>query len=124
QAWADDVAARKRFGSSDPSNPAFRTGGENLYLSYVTRGLLPPPPAQCASAVKAWYDQISDYDYANPGFNDTTKSFTQVVWQNSIQVGCGSSSYENTVRISVTFCQYTPAGNVIGQVADQVKPLA
>ncbi|CAH1774969.1 unnamed protein product, partial [Owenia fusiformis] len=125
QAWADDLAARQVFEHSNSSNPAFRTGGENLYLSGTT-GTPTDFPAQCTSGTQAWYDEISDYDYANPGFSSATGHFTQVVWQNSIQVGCGSSRYTNSGGFIITLivCQYTPAGNFLGQFADQVKPLA
>jgi hypothetical protein len=43
--------------------------------------------------VTEWYSEISNYDYDNPGTKlDKTKEikeFTQVVWVDTKQLGCG-----------------------------------
>ena len=56
--------------------------GENLYFGY-NAGYLGTKP------VDAWYDEIKDYDFAKSEFTSGTGHFTQVVWKNTKQVGCG-----------------------------------
>jgi uncharacterized protein YkwD len=71
-----------------------------------------------------WYDEIKNYDFSNPGFSKTTGHFTQVVWKDSIQIGCGwvtscagtlGSDYPNYLA-----CEYYPYGNVDGEYASEV----
>ena len=52
-------------------------------------------------------DEIKDYDFENPGFNGATGHFTQVVWKESVKLGCGYSG-------SYITCRYCPAGNMMG----------
>ena len=47
--------------------------GENLYYS---RGY--GPDGSGARAVDAWYNEIAEYDFNNPGFRPGTGHFTQV----------------------------------------------
>ena len=69
-----------------------------------------------------WYNEIYD-----PGYNygdDWTPGaghFTQLVWAGSEAIGCGigvTSSGDTFYGVA----QYSPAGNVIGQFADNVFP--
>jgi hypothetical protein len=41
------------------------------------------------AATQAWYDEIKDYDWENPGFSMETGHFTQVVWKGTTKVGFG-----------------------------------
>ena len=88
--------------------------GENLFYGY-NAGYLGTTP------VNLWYDEIKDYEFNNPGFSSRTGHFTQVIWKNSKQLGCGAawSSYGDCY---VTF-NYYPGGNYIGQFEDNVFPL-
>ena len=86
--------------------------GENLALGYGTTG-----------AVDGWYDEISDYDYSNPGFSEAAGHFTQVVWASSSQVGCGIKSCGD-VWGDYVICSYEEAGNVIGEFSENVLSLA
>jgi hypothetical protein len=38
--------------------------------------------------LKAWYDEISLYNYNNPVFSSGTGHFTQMVWKSSTALGC------------------------------------
>ena len=41
--------------------------GENLYISYNSPGTAPPVTTGWVNGVAAWYDEIANYNYANPG---------------------------------------------------------
>ncbi|XP_063682831.1 uncharacterized protein LOC134817568 [Bolinopsis microptera] len=89
--------------------------GENLYKSWGTSS-----DGAATRAVDSWYNEISDYDYAKPGFSMTTGHFTQVVWESSKKVGCGISTKDSETWVC---CNYEPPGNYGGQYANNVLPL-
>jgi hypothetical protein len=70
---------------------------------------------------KMWYDEIKDYDWANPGKSINSNAighFTQVVWKGSTQLGCGIGVTTGNSVYGV--CNYSPAGNYLGQYAENV----
>ncbi|KAL3235048.1 Uncharacterized protein RNJ44_02836 [Nakaseomyces bracarensis] len=114
--WSDELAAyaQNYADNYDCSGNLVHSGGpygENLALGYTAVG-----------SVDAWYDEISQYDYANPGFSEATGHFTQVVWKGSTQVGCGIKTCGG-VWGDYVICSYNPAGNVIGSFPENVAPL-
>lgn len=125
QAWAEYLASNGVFQHSSPSQ---RNGaGENLYVSYTTASSV--NAANLANTgVKKWYDEVAAYNYNNPGFSSSTGHFTQVVWKNSTQLGCGAAKGVKTLggttyNAFYLVCQYSPAGNVQGQFgANVLKP--
>ncbi|KAI8641479.1 CAP domain-containing protein [Parasitella parasitica] len=62
--------------------------------------------------VKAWYSEVSNYDYSKPGFSANSGHFTQVVWKNTKTVGCGAAYCDNIKGVYYV-CEYLPRGNVI-----------
>lgn len=81
--------------------------GENLGLGYTTTGV-----------VDAWYDEISDYNSADP----VASHYTQVVWKATTQVGC-AKKYCDSYWGQYTICSYYTPGNVIGYFSENVLPL-
>jgi uncharacterized protein YkwD len=72
-----------------------------------------------ASAVEAWYREVKDYNYAKPGLVTGIGHFTQMVWKDSKQIGCGvAKCYLGTVRLWV--CRYAPTGNWRGKFPQNV----
>lgn len=92
----------------------------------------------------AWGDEGKDYNFRKPGFAEETGHFTQLVWLATVEVGCaavncGYTENDNKVRRATdgrydgsvlsprvtdgstraqgwyVVCEYTPAGNVVGQ---------
>ena len=115
--WSDTLAtyAQDYADNYDCSGTLTHSGGpygENLALGYDGPG-----------AVDAWYNEISDYDFSNPGFSSNTGHFTQVVWKSTTQVGCGIKTCGGAWGDYV-ICSYNPAGNYGGEYADNVEPLA
>jgi uncharacterized protein YkwD len=71
------------------------------------------------SAVDAWYEEVDDYNYAKPGFASSTAHFTQVIWKDTKQIGCGvAKCYLGAVRLWV--CRYGPTGNWRGKYPENV----
>jgi hypothetical protein len=80
--------------------------GENIY---GTSGRTATP----ADAVTLWMSEASSYDYATNSGN--AGHYTQVVWRDSVRIGCAivdcpALTYHNTV-----ICDYAPGGNISGQ---------
>src|SRR5262252_7029247 len=80
--------------------------GENIY---GTSGRTAAP----ADAVTLWMSEASSYDYATNSGN--AGHYTQVVWRDSVRIGCAivdcpALTYHNTV-----ICDYAPGGNISGQ---------
>lgn len=65
-----------------------------------------------------WYEEISIYDYRSPGFGPAGH-FTQVIWRESTQVGCGAARCGDQVY---WVCRYAPPGNVEGEYRENVPP--
>ena len=63
--------------------------------------------------VNAWYNEIKDYDFNNPGYSSATGHFTQLVWKATQQVGCAYVTCDNAWR-QYTICEYSPRGNIVG----------
>lgn len=104
QAWADDLKSRSCAFEHRPNNQY----GENIYWA---SGFSPSPK----DVVDSWAGEIQDYNYAD---NSCTPGkmcghYTQVVWRDTQQVGCGTSSCDNGSILWV--CNYNPPGNYVGQ---------
>lgn len=90
--------------------------GENLYAVWG----LPNVDRALSGAAAAWYDEVGDYRYTNPGFSMKTGHFTQVVWKNSKKLGCAA---RQCGPMTLVVCRYDPPGNVMGQFKANVPPL-
>jgi pathogenesis-related protein 1 len=116
--WSEDVAASARVWGEhlrDTENcNALHEDSSNLgeNIAYGTVGF------SASAAIKLWADEKSDPGYVfNPvyTFDAKTGHYTQMVWRDSIQLGC------STTRCSGNFegyllhvCRYSPGGNVDG----------
>ncbi|KAI0004287.1 CAP domain-containing protein [Russula compacta] len=74
------------------------------------------------SAVEDWVSEASQYDPSNP----VPSHFTQVVWKATTSVGCGIQQCSGIFPAeyglaTYIVCQYLPAGNVIGEFAQNVQ---
>jgi hypothetical protein len=80
--------------------------GENIFGSTGT--------ATPARAMTLWMDEAADYDYAS-GDIGNAGHYTQIVWRDSVRIGCAivdcpALTYHNTV-----ICDYAPGGNISGE---------
>ena len=88
--------------------------GENVSGSYWSApgGALRSP----RRAVQGWLEEKEDYDYASNtcASGKICGHYTQMVWAETTAVGCAVARNEDLTR-DVWVCNYTPAGNIVGQ---------
>jgi len=99
QAWADKLAFDNQAKHSSTSN------GENLFWGGGTYS--PKQVVDDWGSEKQWYDYSNNSCSAPP--RQSCGHYTQVVWRNTTQVGCGVAKSSDQVY---WVCQYSPAGNV------------
>jgi len=100
--------------------------GENLYFAWGSAKEQDPEQIY-ENAVRGWYNEIDDYNYpthSGDSEDSVIGHFTQVVWKDSTVIGCGMKTDCKSRYSTVVVCRYQPAGNYIGQNADNVMPLA
>ncbi|KAJ8768880.1 hypothetical protein K2173_023987 [Erythroxylum novogranatense] len=65
-------------------------------------------------AVKMWVDEKPRYDYnSNTCVGGECRHYTQVVWRNSVRLGCAKVRCNNGGTI--ISCNYDPRGNYVNQ---------
>ncbi|XP_043247220.1 uncharacterized protein LOC122394411 [Amphibalanus amphitrite] len=70
-------------------------------------------PKNLAAQVKSWFDEINQWSGGvDFQFSENTGHFTQIIWADTTAVGCGLASGPNNML--ALFCNYAPAGNIIG----------
>lgn len=115
-AWSAELAATAQAWASNcrlahgprPKNKV----GENIAWGYQRAA---------GNAIDAWYNEVRDYNYRSPGFASSTGHFTQLVWKNTTQIGCGvATCLWGSLRVWV--CRYAPQGNWAGQFPANVPP--
>ena len=120
-AWDATVAAGAAAWASacsfghDPNN----NYGENIYAA----SKFAVTPLALSKAVDAWYGEVSSYSFTSPGFSSSTGHFTQVVWKGSVGLGCAYAACGASFAIAngiFVVCRYSPAGNMMGDFANNV----
>ncbi|XP_078482007.1 uncharacterized protein LOC144743046 [Ciona intestinalis] len=105
----------------------YPTVGENLAVSYTTHHEF--SRAFIKTAGTAWYNEISDYTYAN----QTCKAgkqcghYTQMVWATTYKIGCGAAYCKSNMaqfdHFLLISCNYGTAGNILSYTTGRVgKP--
>jgi pathogenesis-related protein 1 len=102
QAWADRCGLQHSGGDH----------GENLYAD--------TGQGTAASVVADWVAEQADYDYATNRCAGACGKYTQVVWAQSLRLGCGvarctTGSPFGGGAWSLWVCNYDPPGNTADQ---------
>ena len=90
--------------------------GENIYKASALiwsdgrRELQKKTPQQVTNS---WGSEIKFYNYADNSCSGVCGHYTQLVWKDTKEVGCGMAVCGDNSQVWV--CSYAPAGNVIGQ---------
>ncbi|MBC8317543.1 MAG: hypothetical protein H8E41_06520 [Desulfobulbaceae bacterium] len=108
QEWADNLAATQCSMEHRPRSGKWKQEyGENLFMG--TAGYY-----GISDAVTAWESEKKDYqgDVITAANYAATGHYTQIVWQNTRQIGCATALCNNNIII---VCNYDPPGNFLGQ---------
>jgi len=119
--WDEEIAAHAQaYVDTNPglahSSQSYRTvngeyWGENLAMGSSIMN---------SGAVVLWYNEISKTSDPSTGlvssYSSAVGHYTQVVWKNSIRLGCGIAN-------NLMACQYAPGGNIMGSFSSQVPAL-
>ena len=81
--------------------------GENIYASSAQ------PDAQ--DAVRDWVSEQADYDYASNACGGVCGHYTQVVWRDTLEIGCAVGDCPGLQFRGTIVCDYGPGGNVNGE---------
>jgi pathogenesis-related protein 1 len=100
QQWAGRLIENGQFVHSH--NPKY---GENLY---EIEGAAATP----AEVVRAWAEEVRDYDYHSNSCHGVCGHYTQIVWGETREVGCAVA---RAGRREVWACEYDPPGNWVGR---------
>lgn len=112
--WSPEIAAAAQayadrcvFGHSESNY------GENLYAA---SGAAAAPE----DVVASWVDEAANYDLAGNACSSTCGHYTQVVWADSLRLGCGvadctANSPFGGGSWQIWVCNYDPPGNYAGE---------
>lgn len=100
-AWAEELAVNCELVHSSGSH------GENLWIGTTNAFTI-------EDVVDSWGSEKQNYNYAENSCaeGEVCGHYTQIVWENTTEVGCGMVSCDGW---DIWVCQYLPAGNIIGQ---------
>uniref|UniRef100_S4RAI6 Golgi-associated plant pathogenesis-related protein 1 n=1 Tax=Petromyzon marinus TaxID=7757 RepID=S4RAI6_PETMA len=103
RAWARELA-RSRALRSHPTVPH---GQNTVAFAWVRYRMLITAGRKVTNC---WYADRLAYDYNNPGFQQGTGNFSQLVWRSSLDLGVGLACDGRGMFVAVAF--YSPAGNL------------
>lgn len=109
QGWADKLKQAGCAFEHSQNSPY----GENLYF-FAPAGNMSPEQISTG-----WYDEVQLYDFNNGAFSMSTGHFTQLVWKDTKNLGCGVSMCNGG---EIWVCNYDPPGNVRGYYQRKVLP--
>lgn len=110
QGYAEYLAATNTY---EPSS--YTKYGENL--AYMSNSNLYSCEDLANQIAKMWYNEITLYDFNKPGFTKNTAHFTQMVWKNTQEIGCGIAFNRDK---TYCVCNYYPPGNIMEAFGDNV----
>ncbi len=117
QSYADEMAESGAWEHDPKNRDGYTNGsyGENLYTSTAKPTF--------AIATDAWVDEKQYYSYGNVGDDSTCVTgemcghYTQVIWKDTIEVGCAASQYKTGVYKDwyIVVCKYQTPGNYLNE---------
>uniref|UniRef100_A0A0A9ZC82 Venom allergen 5 n=1 Tax=Lygus hesperus TaxID=30085 RepID=A0A0A9ZC82_LYGHE len=112
QSWADNCVFEHDSNRKDSKGKYF---GQNLVVTWAQKD---PGSPNIEKMIDTWFNEVYEHGYTG-GYNSKTGHYSQLIWADSNKVGCGLTSYLDTNKLysDLLVCNYSPAGNVIGQQA-------
>lgn len=101
-------------------------GGENIYIGeniavHGTTGTLASFETYAKKQTEAWWGEHKDWHYQpyQSGTINGAGHFTQIIWANTIEIGCGIASCPGILpgytNAAFGVCNYGPGGNYLNQ---------
>lgn len=112
QAWAESCTDAEAPAGLIDHNPG-RSDGHPYYVGENAFGTPGEPTAE--DAVNAWAAEKADYDHDSNGCSGICGHYTQLVWADSVELGCGIARCPDLAFGGTIVCNYGPGGNVAGQ---------
>jgi len=83
--------------------------GENIYASSANDSYI--------DAINYWYKEKPNYNISDNSCNGVCGHYTQIIWKNTTEIGCGKATYTkgDFKGGTIIVCRYNPAGNYIGE---------
>ncbi|KAK4190879.1 CAP domain-containing protein [Podospora australis] len=76
--------------------------------------------SEVQGCVELWGDERNMYNFRKGDFSKETGHFTQLVWKDTTDVGCGRKWCGEDKRWYLA-CEYWPRGNVLGEFVSMVQ---
>ena len=89
--------------------------GQTLFISPKSG------PISAQLSVRAWYNQIVNYDFQRPRINTLNSYFVQLVWRMTNEVGVGKFTANDGKTYMVAF--YRPFGDSDDSIQYNVLPV-
>ena len=105
QQWADYLGSTNKFEHSGESNT-----GENIWMGSQIE--TPTSMVQLWGAEEVYFKYGIFPDVSTTGNWMDVGHYTQIIWRNTTEVGCGSASGTDGMHRFV--CRYSPPGNYVG----------
>ncbi|XP_056639135.1 venom allergen 5.02-like [Diorhabda sublineata] len=99
--------------------------GQNVAILYTTASSV-DVKAVIAGMVKDWYDEVAYFNPAGVNYFAPSSAghYTQMVWANTKEIGCGMTYYRKGWNHYLLVCNYGPGGNIIGMPMYEIGPPA
>jgi hypothetical protein len=126
--WSNELALAAQAYADKCILDKHGSDGENMADAWTVANGDPVLPAESDKDAfeKTWYCEVKNYDFKAPKFKggftvncqDVNGHFTQVVWKDTCQLGCGRATCDMTDDQGVVHkgthwvCRYKPPGNV------------
>ncbi|XP_058751651.1 pathogenesis-related protein 1-like [Vicia villosa] len=110
--WDDTVSAfAQSYANQRKDCQLIHSGGGGRYGENIA---MSTGDLSGTDAVKLWVDEKPNYDYnSNSCVGGECLHYTQVVWRNSVRLGCAKVSCDNGGTFIT--CNYDPPGNYVDE---------
>jgi len=113
----DNTVALSAQANVQRCNFSHQSGGYGENLAGGSAGNFPEPGWE-STVVSSWVSENVSYNVYTNGCTDTQSDclhYTQVVWANTLRIGCARADNCSGGVSTIISCQYDPPGNFIGQ---------